>query len=88
MESHSDFFHTQEFATIVTIDGKVVPGIFENQYVEYGDIAGTKPTVLCQSNQVFEVEIGDSIVIHNKQYTIAGTQPDGTGLTLLVLNEA
>jgi hypothetical protein len=86
--SIDEFFVVNEFAKLATIRGLAVSGIFDRQYVEYTDIAGNHPTFLCPSEQVSNIELGDEITINQKSYTIAAIQPDGTGLTLLVLHEA
>lgn len=84
----TSFFNTQEFATFAAIGSLAISGIFDRQYVEYADIAGNHPTFLCPSEQVSNIELGDEITINQKPYTVAAIQPDGTGLTLLVLHEA
>lgn len=84
----TSFFNTQEFATLANIEGLAVSGIFDRQYVEYADIAGNHPTFLCPSEAASTIELGDEIRINKQPYTIAAIQPDGTGLTLLVLHEA
>ncbi len=82
------FFNLQEFAVVGFIQGKSISGIFDRQYVEYADIAGNNPTFLCPSEAASTAELGDEIRINKQPYTIAAIQPDGTGLTLLVLHEA
>jgi hypothetical protein len=88
MQNLTPFFNTQEFATLAMIGGLAVSGVFDRLYVEYADITGNHPTFLCPSEQISHIELGDEITINQKSYTIAAIQPDGTGLTLLVLHEA
>jgi hypothetical protein len=81
------FFQTAHFADVATIGTTSVKGIFEHQYVETLNVPGEAPTFLCQSD---ELPVGtareDSIAITGHgTYRIVDMQPDGTGVTLLVL---
>jgi hypothetical protein len=85
-EDLSVFFDTSEFAVDATVAGVAVKGIFDHQYVEEFDITGEAPTLLCQTSQLPSgLSQGDTVSIGSTQYQVVGIQPDGTGLTLLVL---
>lgn len=64
--SVDEFFTITEFATIITINNQKIPGIFNNQYVEYTDISGNHPTFLCPSERISNIELGDEIAINHK----------------------
>lgn len=86
-ETIADFFSTDDFAVAATYDGSTVNGIFDHEYVEVENVEGERPVFLCASSDVSGAAHGESITIEGTAYTIAGIQPDGTGLTLLILSE-
>jgi len=81
------FFSTDDFATAATIDGKTVKGIFDNAYIEDLDVSGTIPVFVCKKNDVSDVSQGDPVEIGETSYQVASIEPDGTGVTRLVLEE-
>lgn len=86
-ETLSDFLNTDEFATAATIGASTVNGIFDHGYAEaFGIVGGTKPTFLCKVADLPTLTLGTTTaVIGGVTYTVAETQPDGLGLTLLML---
>lgn len=78
--------YTPESGTPVT-----VRGIFDNAYVAIeGDsvqVAGTAPRFTCKSSDIPDIQTDDSISIYGKDYTVVEIQPDGTGVTSLLLEE-
>lgn len=69
-----------------------VNGIFDNEYiaVEAGGevaVALQEPRFHCRTADVASAAEGDAIVINAVNYTIRIVQPDGTGMTMLVLEE-
>lgn len=70
------------------VDGVTVNGIFGNDYDEaFGAVAGTAPTLSCVSSEVTSAAQGDTVVVGGISYTITSLEPDGTGMTLLRLQE-
>lgn len=63
--------------------------IFENDYVEIGDIVGLRPTALARSVDItaYSVAVGDTLTINSTTYIVRIVQPDGTGMTLLILED-
>jgi len=63
--------------------------IFDNEFVEIADIAGTHPMALARSSDVtaYSVAVGDTLVVSGTSYIVRIVQPDGTGMTLLVLED-
>lgn len=86
-ETLSEFLDTTEFATAATIGASTVNGIFDKGYAEsFGIVGGSKPTLLCKVADLPTVTLGTTTaVIGGVTYTITETQPDGLGLTSLVL---
>lgn len=95
-ESIDDFFKTAEHATAGTYkpsggSASTVNGIFEKEYLgsEFGNVGieNSNPTFLCKTADVSNAAHGDTIVLSGTTYNIRGVQPDGTGITLLELEE-
>ena len=64
-------------------------GIFDNAHANALDIVtGSRPTLLIVSAEAPDVAHGDPVTIGIDSYTVAQVQPDGTGMTRLVLDEA
>lgn len=77
-----------EFAVDVTVDGVVVRGIFDNAFAAAfnGMIDGSGPELRLPSSVA--VARGSQVVIATRQYVVKGVEPDGTGITVLRLEEA
>lgn len=87
-EAFAAFFDTDGFAVVATIAGASVNVIFDAAYADVlGIVAGTAPTLLAASADITAASaaVGSSVVISGTTYTIAEIQPDGTGLTRLML---
>lgn len=76
-----------DFAIDITVNGVSVRGIFDNAFGSAfgGMIDGSGPMVRLPSSVV--ASRGNPVVIASKQYRITGIEPDGTGLTVLRLEE-
>ncbi len=65
--------------------------IFDDSFslvsAESGEIESTAPEATAKSSDVSGVEHGDELKINGTLYSIAGIQPDGTGLTTLILHK-
>lgn len=86
-EDHSVFFETDDFAETVTLDGIIeVNGIFDEEFIESNFIETKKPTFTYAEND-YPVEINSEIVRGLKTYLVKGIEPDGTGITRLVLEK-
>lgn len=71
-----------------TLGGVAVQGIFKRAYVESGagmGMASTAPTFRLASIDVPASPVGLPLVIDGVNYAIAAPEPDGTGMTLLIL---
>jgi hypothetical protein len=91
------FFEADDFAVTAsyTPSGGVaanVNGIFDNEHVEV-DAGGSvtvslqQPLFTCQTSDVSSAAEGDAITISGTDYTVRDVRPDGTGVTVLVLEE-
>ena len=83
------FFNTQHFAQVAVLGGVTVHGIFDDAYAvgEVGELGmGTsKPTLLLPSSRVPANVRGMTAQVDGQHFTVEDAQPDGTGLTLLIL---
>jgi hypothetical protein len=63
----------------------VVRGIFNNGYAEALSMAGSEPSFTAKSSDVSGLVYGNVIAIGGTNYTVRVLEPDGTGMTRLVL---
>jgi len=87
IETLSAFFDTADFAVAATYNTATVNGIFSHEYVDIEGVEGERPTFTCVESDVSGIAHGDALTVNATVYTIAGVQPDGTGIVLLVLSE-
>ena len=86
-EDFSEFFISDEMADDATIGSATVAGIFENQFVEVNGIEGVRPVFTCAAAEIAKVEHITTIKVKDYTYKVAGIQPDGTGLTSIILEK-
>lgn len=84
------FLAVDDFGVAATIGGSTVNGIFDNEYIEVETGAGVgvslqQPRFTCRSADVLAVVEGTSATISGVSYTVRIVQPDGTGMTELIL---
>ena len=76
-----------DFGLDVHIKGRVVTGILDNEFSEVGGVASTVPVLWVRSIDIENDSRGDALTIGTTDYTIAEMQPDGQGITIVVLQE-
>jgi hypothetical protein len=92
-EDHTAFFSAAEFADNATLNGAGVVGIFDQAYeqgtVGLAGMSSGQPVFTLPSSSVPAGVVGKSLVLAAGlgagSYLVAESQPDGTGLTVLVL---
>lgn len=92
------FFDADDFGVAATYTPSggspaTVNGIFDNEFFEVeagGEIAVAmeQPRFTCRTSDVSTAAEGDSITINSIAYTVRVVQSDGTGVTVLVLEES
>lgn len=91
-EDLSTFFSTDEFADDATIGWDAVRGIFDNAYALGGvgpsGMASTQPVFILATALVPPNAVGTELLHNSIAYTIAAHEPDGTGLSTLMLELA
>lgn len=81
------FFSVDEFAVPATLAGAAVVGIFDNGYAEaFGAIAMRGPIFRLRTADAASATVGAALVVNGTDsYRVTSVQPDGTGITVLVL---
>ena len=100
VESAADraaMLNTDEHAVAATVtigvaDPASVDGIFDNEFVGVEVEAGvpvemSRPVFTCAESDVTGIAHGDTVVIDGTSRTVRGIEPDGTGMTRLILKE-
>jgi hypothetical protein len=77
-----------DFGVDATLNGTAVRGIFDDAYMDPLGMAGSQPALLCASADVSAAAQGTAVVVNSVNYTVGSTQPDGTGMTRILLQEA
>lgn len=75
-----------------TLNGVVVRGIFDNGYTR-GDVgtinmAGTQPMLTLATADVPANPVGKPCVVGATSYVVGAHEPDGTGMSVLMLERA
>jgi hypothetical protein len=85
-EDLSVFLNSAEFATDATLDWVPVKGIFDAAYAQAFDgIATTATAFTMASADCHGATHASVLIIGAKSYRVRNIQPDGTGLTVLLL---
>lgn len=91
-EDLSAFFNPAEFADCATLAGRLVHGIFDRAYqvADAGSpgVYNLGPAFVLASSAVPSSPVGSALVVQNIRYTVQEAQPDGTGITTLLLQAA
>lgn len=90
-EDLSAFFSSVEFSVPCTLPGgAVVQVVFDEQHQDAlgGVFEASGPTALGQTADLSALQHGSALQISARAWRVAGIQPDGTGLTRLILERA
>ncbi len=77
-----------DFGVVATIGAATVTGIFDVPTAEAFGMLGTDPTFTCAAADVPGIAAGQAVTINAVAYTVTAVRPDGTGLTVLMLDKA
>jgi len=77
-------------AETATVDGATIRGHFENEHDPvnaggYVEFSIQSATFQCKSSDVTSVAEGSILTISGSDYAVTDIQPDGTGVTMLML---
>jgi len=85
-EDLSTFFAAAEFASPATLDGVPVVGILDNNYMQAFDgIAGASTSYTLPSAACAAATSASVLVVAGSTYRVRSVQPDGTGVSVLLL---
>lgn len=94
-ETLSVFFDVAGLATSVTLDGSTVAAIFDNDHqlapftaAAVGGMASSQPMLTLPTTSVPAAPVGKTAVVGSTAYTIVEHQPDGVGISRLMLERA
>lgn len=92
-ENLDEFLDTTDgFADACTVGGSTLWGVFTQANSDALGVDGTRPTLLVKDASVSALSIayGTSITITrlSQAFVVRSLQPDGTGMTLLILEES
>jgi len=75
--------------TVTKADASTFTGIFDNDFLavdlDESEVESTEPTLLARTADVSSLAHGDTLTISAANYTVRGIQPDGTGMTQIML---
>jgi hypothetical protein len=88
VEDFAPFF--AEFGVDVTLGAATFKGIFDkaNFAALGGFVDADAPQVLCTEADAGAATLGQAITVDGNAYIVRGAQNDGTGLTMLQLEDA
>lgn len=80
------------FAQLVTVNGQSVKAIFNNSYAS-GNVgllgmSGSQPALELKTSDVPASPLGMAVVVNGSNYLVAVHEPDGTGMSTLILEVA
>ncbi|WP_291015004.1 hypothetical protein [Hydrogenophaga sp.] len=92
VEDFSPFLSAAEFATTGLLAGVEVRGIFDNGSalgaVGIAGLATTQPSFTLPTAALPSPVVGSALVLGGQAYTVVAHEPDGTGVSLLLLEKA
>ena len=78
-----------DFGVAATLDGAATHGIFDNGYalgnVGLTGMASTQPSIVLPTANVPGSPIGAAVTVNATAYLVAAHEPDGTGISRLML---
>ena len=87
-EDLTPFFNVAELATAATLDGAPVNGIFDNAYAETFGMATRQPMFTLPTASAAAATPASVMVVGGVTYRVTSVQPDGTGVTTLILERS
>lgn len=81
-----------DFGVNAIVAGQAVRGIFDNGFalgdVGMAGLAGTQPVLTVPTASVPASPVGSTAVVNAINYVVAAHEPDGTGMSRLLLERA
>ena len=90
IEDFSTFF--TDFAVPCTVGGVAMPAIFDAPGAQGNagllGMSTTAPALLVQTSLLAGDPVGQSVAVNSASYLVAAHEPDGSGLSRLLLEQA
>ena len=87
-EDFSIYTNPDELGDIAVVGGSNMWGIFERQYMEIKEVEGYAPTFLVTDENAASITKNSTkLSIDLVDYMAISKHPDGTGMTLLILEK-
>jgi hypothetical protein len=86
IETLNAFF--SDFASTATVGGVTVEALWDAAYTDPLGMAGNQPQLIVASEDLPSVAVGQAVTVNAVNYTVTGIEPDGTGITTLILRRA
>lgn len=81
-----------DFGVAATLDGAATHGIFDNGYalgnVGLTGMASTQPTFTLPTASISGEPVGQTLVVNSISYYVSAHEPDGAGMSRLILELA
>lgn len=84
-EDHTAFLGEDGFAVPASVGGSSVSVIFDHDYIDAQGVSGEHPIALCDDSDISSVSVGDAMAVNSGLYAVRSIEPDGTGMTILIL---
>ena len=79
---------TNDFGLTAIVGGVTVEAIFDAAYTDPLGMAGNSPQLIVATEDLPAVAVGQAVTANATSYTVQAIEPDGTGITTLILRRA
>lgn len=88
-EDLSAFLNVEEHADEIVVrkNNRIINGIIDKEYIETNDMQGYNPVLTCKTLDLSSLTRGDIIERGKEIYTFIYQEPDGTGMSRVILEE-
>ncbi len=77
-----------DFGVTATVGGVSVTAIFDAAYADPLNMGGNTPQLTVATSDLPAVAVGQAVTVNATSYTVVGIEPDGTGVSTLMLRRA
>ncbi len=74
-----------DFGLTVTASFGTFTAIFDHDYVETQGVNGTAPLLVCRTEDITSLAVGDALTVDGGSYQAAIIEADGTGMSQVIL---
>lgn len=78
----------EAFGETVQVEGNDISGILDRTFLEVLEVESYHPVLVVRDIDLSGVTAGASVLAGGKEYQVVQVQPDGTGITALVMRES